>query len=320
MPRTVVSFRSIEHVEDSFGAVTVRQVPKRRYDTDELLTHIDGADGLFVHSENDYDAELIEQSPTLRVIAKPGSGIDNIDLETATDHGVAVLHTPGMNAVAVAEFTVGALLAHVRRIPDASDHLERGGWRSPDWWGRELRGKTVGIVGLGSAGLETAKRLQPFCSNLLAYDPYTSDDRFATVNAERVSLEALLSKSDVVSVHVRLTPETRGMIGRTELEKMRSDAVLINTARGAVVDRDALLQELRTDGIGGAVIDVFDEEPPSADDRLVQCDSVLTTPHLAGATYETRTQMLAVTAKNLVDYLSGVSVDERYVANPTVLE
>lgn len=320
MSHDILSTRSIDRVESAFDDVDVRLIEKQRYDPTDLREHVNGAEGLFVHSENEYDAELIRSAPNLKVIAKPGSGIDNIDIDAATEAGIIVLHTPGMNAVAVSEFTVGAILSHLRRIPDAQAHLEDGGWRSQDWWGTELRGKTVGIIGLGAAGSETATRLEPFCETLLAYDPYVSEEEAAAVGAELVSLDELLAASDAVSLHVRLTPETRGLIGADEFDAMRDSATLVNTSRGAVVDREALQDALEEDQIGGAVLDVFHEEPPSPDDPILGRSDTLTTPHLAGATVETRTMMLNVTAKNLVAVLEGRSVDDEYVANPDVFE
>jgi len=185
----IVSTQSIAWVDDAFDDVKTEVVAKKRYDTDELSEIVRDARGLFVHSENEFNATVIENAPNLEAIAKPGSGIDNIDIDAATEAGVVALYTPGMNAVAVAEFTVGATLSHLCGIPAAQDYLEAGGWRSPDWWGGELRGKTIGIVGLGAAESETAKRFRPFCEEILVYDPYVDDERLKEVGAERAELE-----------------------------------------------------------------------------------------------------------------------------------
>lgn len=319
MSHRILSTRSIDRVEGAFDGVDVEVAEKKRYTAAELVELVGDADGLFVHSENEFDADLIDRAPNLRAIAKPGSGIDNIDVEAATDAGVVVLHTPGMNAVAVSEFTVGAILAHYREIPAAEDHLETGGWRSQAWWGTELRGKTVGLVGLGATGFETAKRIAPFCEEILVHDPYVDDERIDAVGGSRRSKEALVAESDVVSLHVRLTPDTRGLIGEAELDAMGEDALLVNTARGAVVEEEPLIDAVESGSIGGAVLDVFHEEPPDPDHPLVGHPDVLATPHLAGATVETRTRMLNVTARNLVAVLDGEPVDQEYVANPETL-
>ena len=319
MMQKIVSFRSVDRIADAFAGVSLDVLLKARYRTDELVAHAQEADGLFVHSENDYTRSLFESVPTLRVIGRPGSGLDNIDLEAATDHNVVVVFTPGMNAVAVAEFVVGRLLSHIRTFETASTHLREGGWRSPDWWGTELRGKTVGIVGLGAAGLETARRLAPFGVEFVVADPYVSDDRIEEIGGTRVDRSELLAVSDVVSLHVRLTDETRHLIDAAALEQMKETAILVNTARGAVIDHDALVSALAARTIGGAILDVFPEEPPAPDDTIFDFDTVSLTPHLAGATVETRTEMLRTTAENMRRVLDGKTVDERFIANPDAL-
>lgn len=316
----VVSFRSVAQIEEEFGDMEVKTVPKQRYSQTELIEHASGADALFVHSENEYSAELVDRVPELKAVGKPGSGIDNIDVEAATDRGVAVLHTPGMNAVAVAEYTVGALVSFARRLSAAEEHLRDGGWRSEEWWGTELRGKTVGIVGLGAAGFETARRLEPFDVELLVTDPYVSEEQVDTVDADRVPLEELVSNADVVSLHVRLTDETEGMFGTEQFDALDDDAILVNTSRGSVIEYDALRNALATDTIGGAVLDVFHEEPPDPSDPVFEHENVLATPHVAGATTETRVRMLRTTAKNVRRVLHGEPVDDEHVANPSVLE
>ena len=320
MAQKIVSFRSVDRIASAFDEVDLDVVPKTKYSDAELIAHAEGADGLFVHSENDYTRSLFEAVPTLRVIGRPGSGLDNIDLDAATDHGVVVVYTPGMNAVAVAEFVVGRIISHIRTFDTASDHVRAGGWRSPDWWGTELRNKTVGIVGLGAAGFETATRLAPFDVDFLVADPYVDQARIDEIGGKRVERDELLSASDFVSLHVRLTEETRHMIDTAALDRMKETAILINTARGRVIDHDALVDALDADAIGGAVLDVYPTEPPEATDRIFDFETVSVTPHLAGATIETRTQMLKTTAQNMLQILAGDEVSAKYVANPGVLE
>ncbi|MFB6160141.1 MAG: hydroxyacid dehydrogenase [Haloferacaceae archaeon] len=316
----LLTLRGIEPVAETFADLDVVEVPKAKYTTDELVEHAEGAHALFVHSENTFDREFFERVPSVRVVGKPGSGIDNIDIEAATDHGVTVTHTPGMNAMAVGEYTVGMTIALQRNITTGEDHVRDGGWRSKAWWGTELVDKTVGVVGLGAAGSETAARFRPFCEELVAFDPYVDQERADEVGAELVGFEELLERSHVVSLHVRLNDETRGMIDADALDLMDEDAVLVNTSRGEVVERDALLDALREGAIGGAALDVFHEEPPSPDDELFDLDDVLATPHLAGASTETRLRMLRTTAEAVVDLLDGESIDEDLVANPETLD
>lgn len=320
MTAKIVSFRSVNAIADAFAAVDLTVVPKQKYTDDELIAHAKGASGLFVHSENQYTDALFESASELRVIGRPGSGLDNIDLDAATEHGVVVVYTPGMNAIAVAEFVVGRVISHIRNFQAADDHVRSGGWRSPDWWGTELRNKTVGVVGLGAAGIETAKRLEPFDVEFLVVDPYVDQARIDEIGGTRVELDELLAESDFVSLHVRLTEETTHMIDAAAFEQMKDTAVLINTARGRVIDHDALVKALKNKQIGGSVIDVYPSEPPSATDPIFDCETATVTPHLAGATVETRTQMLRTTAENMLAVLGEKEVDSQYIANPSVFE
>lgn len=316
----IVSFRPVHRVADVFEGYSVTEVDRGRYPERELVSRAEGADALFVHSENSYTRQVIEHLGSLQAIGKPGAGIEHIDVEAATEAGVAVLHTPGLNAPAVAEFAVGGLIAFARRMPDAMEHLRAGGWRGEEWWGTELRGKTVGLVGLGATGFETATRLAPFGVDLLVADPYVSDERVEAAGAERTPLPDLLDRADVLSLHVKLTEETRGLIGADELARLPEDAIVVNTSRGPVVDREALLAALENGTIQGAVLDVFHEEPPDAADPLLDRENVLVTPHIAAATEKTRVEMLRTTAENVVRVLEGEPVDGEYVANPEVVE
>ncbi len=320
MAAQIVSLRSVDRIADAFEDVELTVVPKQKYTDDELIAHAEGASGLFVHSENQYTSRLFAASPELRVIGRPGSGLDNIDLEAATENDVAVVFTPGMNAVAVAEFVVGRVISHIREFQAAAEHVRDGGWRSPDWWGTELRDKTVGIVGLGAAGYETAKRLEPFGVDVLVADPYVDHSRVVDVGGRLVDLDDLLAEADFVSLHVRLTEETTHMIDAAAFERMKDSATLINTARGRVVDHDALVEALKSHQIGGAVIDVYPSEPPAPTDPIFDCETASVTPHLAGATVETRTRMLRTTAENMLRVLDGETVDPQYVANPAVFD
>lgn len=316
----VVSFRPVHRVDDIFAEHSVTEIDRGRYPQQEVISRASGANALFVHSENSYTSQVIEALESLQVIGKPGAGIEHINVEAATEADVTVLHTPGLNAPAVAEFAVGGLIAFARRMPAAMEHLREGGWRGEEWWGVELRDKTVGLVGLGATGFETAQRLEPFGVDLLVADPYVSDERVEAAGAERASLPELLKRTDVLSLHVKLTEETRGLIGADELEQLPTDALLVNTSRGPVIDREALLDALRNDTIQGAVLDVFHNEPPDPTDPLLQQDNVLVTPHIAAATEKTRVEMLRTTAEKVVRVLDDRPVGEQYLANADVHE
>ncbi|ESS07467.1 MAG: lactate dehydrogenase related dehydrogenase [uncultured archaeon A07HB70] len=315
----LVAVRDVGPVAETFSDLDVVQVPKDRYTTAELASRSAGANALFVHSENEYGADLFDALPGLEVVGKPGSGIDNIDTAAATARGITVTHTPGLNADSVGEFAVGMLVSLLRKLGPSERHLRDGGWRSPEWWGRELRGETVGLLGLGATGTATAERLRPFGPDLLAHDPYVDTTHADAAGVEFVGFDELFERSSVLSVHVRLTDETRGAIDADALSRLGTDGVVLNTARAEVIDRDALYDALREDRLAGAALDVFHDEPPAPDDPVFDVANVLTTPHLAGAGRLTRVEMLETTADSVVRLLSDASVDERLVANPETL-
>lgn len=314
MPR-LVAFRDIDPVAETFADLEVVSVPKDGYTTDELIERAAGADALFVHSENEYGPAVFDALPDLRVVDKPGSGIDNIDVSAATARGIAVTHTPGMNADSVGEFAVGMLVSLLRKVGESDAHLRAGGWRSPEWWGRELRGETVGLLGLGATGTATAKRLRPFGPDLVAHNPYVDEAHAEELGVEVFYLDNLLNRSSVLSVHVRLTDETRGMVGADELARLGADGVLLNAARATVVEREALYDVLRSGDLAGAALDVFHDEPQSPDGPVFSFENVLATPHLAGAGRRTRVEMLETTADSVARLLAGDPVAERLVAN-----
>ncbi len=315
----LVAVRDVDPVAETFSDLDVVRVPKGRYTTAELIDRAAGATALFVHSENEYGATLFDALPDLRVVGKPGSGIDNVDVAAATERGIPVTHTPGMNADAVGEFAVGLLVSLLRKIGASERHLRAGGWRSHEWLSRELRDETVGLLGLGATGTATAERLRPFGPDLLAHDPQVDAARADAVGADLVRFDDLLERSSVLSVHVRLTDETRGLVDADALARLGTNGVVLNTARGAVIDRDALYDALRDDRLAGAALDVFHDEPPATDDPVFGFETVLTTPHLAGAGRKTRVEMLETTATSVVRLLAGDPVDERLVANPETL-
>ncbi len=229
---------------------------------------------------------LIEAAERLKVIAVLRGGTENVDVEFATRRGICVLNTPGRNARAVAECTLGMILAETRNIARAHGCLRNSQWRRsfPNSEAiPELCGKTVGLVGYGAVGRLVAGYLQAFGSRIMAYDPYCTDD---PAPAELVDLRTLMSESDVVSIHARLTPESHHLIGRKELSWMKPGAILVNTARSGLLDEEALVQALSRRQIMGAALDVFDTEPLPAEHPLLELDNVTITPHLAGSTID----------------------------------
>lgn len=275
---------------------------------DELIKQVKRVHGLVTLLTDRIDAEIINQAVNLEVISNVAVGYDNIDVEAATKKGIFVTNTPGVLDDATADLTFALILAIARRIPEADSFVRAGlwkGWHPNLFLGTDLKNKTLGIVGLGRIGTAVAQRAKCFKMNIVYYQPTRDLEKEKSLGAKYVSLEELLSLSDFVSLHVPLTKETRGMIGRKEINKMKKTAYLINTSRGPVIDEKALCEALAEGRIKGAALDVFDVEPISADNPLLKLKNVVLTPHIGSATLETRTSMAVLAAENMVSALKG---------------
>ncbi len=292
----------------------VADVDERHGPTPERLAAIIGDyDALVVRSETRVTAEVIAAGAArarLRIIARAGVGVDNIDVEAATRHGVAVVNSPTGNIAAAAEHTIALLLALARHIPEANAALREGRWERSRFVGSELRGKTLGIVGLGKVGAEVARRAGEggLGMRLLAADPYASPDTAAKLGAELIPLEELLPQADFVTVHTALTATTRGLLGAAELARMKPGARVINCARGGVIDEAALLAALESGQIGGAALDVFTKEPPQPDSAaraLIAHPRVVATPHLGASTEEAQVNVALDVAEQVAEVLRG---------------
>ena len=263
---------------------------------------------------------VLAASPALELFCVSRGGPVNVDLQAATRHGVAVTFAPGRNASATAEHTVGMMLAAMRRIPSHDAELRGGAWRSDhyryDEVGPELDGSTVGLVGYGAIGRRVAAMLAGFGARVLVHEPYV-DTATLGPHAARAGLEELLGRSDVLSLHARATPETKHMIGADQLAALPRGAVLVNCARGALLDYDAACDALDTGQLFGAAFDVFDEEPLAGDARLLGTPHVVMTPHLAGASRQTAQKAASIVAADVRRHLAGDPLE--HCANPEVL-
>lgn len=267
-----------------------------------------------------FTADVIKNAPKLRLISVCRGGPVNVDLAAATEAGVTVSYAPGRNAAAAAEFAVGLMLAALRRIPAADAELKKGVWRG-DYYayenaGLELDGSVVGLVGYGAIGAIVARVLRAFGAQVLVADPYTDPAKAAADGVELVELEDLLRRSSVVSLHARLTPETRNLLNGDNLRLLPEGAVLVNSARGGLLDYAPLPELLESGRLGALALDVYDIEPPPADWPLHQAPNVITTPHLAGATRQTAHRAAAISAGEAARFLRGEQL--RFVANPEV--
>jgi D-3-phosphoglycerate dehydrogenase len=278
-------------------------------DRSALFTELATADAILVRSATKMDAEAISAAPQLKVIARAGVGLDNVDIKAATAAGVMVVNAPTSNIISAAELTVGHILSLARHIPAASGALANGQWKRSKYTGVELYEKTIGIIGLGRIGALITARMQAFGTNVIAYDPYITSARAQQLGVTPVTLDELLAQSDFVTIHMPKTPETTGMIGEAQLKLMKPTAFVVNVARGGLVDEVALHAALVAGTIAGAGLDVFVSEPPT-NSPLLGLDNIITTPHLGASTDEAQEKAGVSVAKSVRLALSGELVPD----------
>ena len=271
---------------------------------EQLLNVIPAYHGIVVRSETQVSADVLEAGELLQVVGRAGVGVDNIDLEAATRQGIAVVNAPTGNTFAAAEHTIALLMALSRNVPQADASLKQGEWRRSQFMGIEVRGKILGIIGLGRVGSEVARRALGLDMRVLAFDPYVTADRAARLGIELASFEEVLEVSDFITLHTPLTASTNQLIGEQELSRMKQGARLLNVARGGLIDETALLQAIESGQISGAGIDVFTQEP--ADQiPLVKSPKVISTPHLGASTVEAQAEVALEVAEQVVTVLQG---------------
>src|SRR2546426_4202975 len=270
---------------------------------DTLVGELADADALIVRSATKVDADLVERASRLRVVGRAGVGVDNIDLDAATRRGVLVMSTPGGNSVSVAEHTFALLLALARQVPRLDKAIHEGRWEKSTAAGTEVRGKTLGLIGLGRIGSEVAVRAEAFDMRVLAYDPFISEAAAREVSVELVPLDILLAQSDFVSLHTALSPATQNLINSSTISKMKKGARVINAARGELIDETALADALKSGQLAGAAVDVFAEEPPK-NSPLIGLSNLIATPHVAGSTAEAQEEVGTQVAVEIKDYLA----------------
>jgi D-3-phosphoglycerate dehydrogenase len=292
--------------------VDVRLRPSK----EELLELIRGYDALVVRSETKVTKEVIEAGERLQVIGRAGMGVDNIDLETATHRGVVVVNAPLGNTISAAEHTIALMLALARNLPEAHASLRAGRWERQKFVGIELRGKTLGLIGLGQVGSEVARRARAMEMRVVAADPYVPPERAQGLGVDMVSLDELLQQADFISLHVSLTPSTRDLLGNDQLRKVKPGVRIINTARGELIDENALVRALDDSRVGGAAIDVFREEPPG-ESPLLTHDKVIVTPHLGASTAEAQERVALDEAEQVLAVLRGEPA--RYAVNAPLI-
>lgn len=278
-------------------------------DRPALLAALSDAHAVLVRSATKIDAEAIAAAPSLKVVARAGVGLDNVDIKAATTAGVMVVNAPTSNIISAAELTVGHILSLARHIPAAHASLAAGAWKRSSYTGVELYEKTVGIIGLGRIGALITQRLQAFGVQVIAYDPYVTTARAQQLGVELVSLDDLLKRSDFITIHMPKTPETVGMLSDDQFALMKPTAFVVNVARGGLIDEDALHRALTANTIAGAGLDVFVSEPPK-DSPLVSLPNVVVTPHLGASTDEAQEKAGVSVAKSVRLALGGELVPD----------
>jgi D-3-phosphoglycerate dehydrogenase len=278
-------------------------------DRDALLTALKDADAVLIRSATQINAEAIAAAPRLKVVARAGVGLDNVEVPAATARGVMVVNAPTSNIVSTAEQAVALLLAVARNTASASGALKNGEWKRSKYTGTEVHGKTVGIIGLGRVGVLFAQRMAAFGTRLIAYDPYVQPARAATLGVRLVGLEELLRESDFISIHTTKTPETVGLIGAKELSLVKPGVRIVNAARGGLIDEQALAEALAEGRVAGAGIDVFAKEPCTSS-PLFGFDNVVVTPHLGASTHEAQDKAGLAVARSVKLALQGEFVPD----------
>ncbi|NJE43265.1 hydroxyacid dehydrogenase [Thermococcus sp. GR6] len=291
--------KAIEVLKNAGFEVVCEEYP----DEDKLIELAKDVEAIIVRSKPKVTRKVIEAAPKLKVIGRAGVGLDNIDLEAAKERGIKVVNSPAASSRSVAELVVALMFAVARKIAFADRKMREGVWAKKQCMGIELEGKTIGIVGFGRIGYNVAKLAKALGMNVLLYDPYPDEERAKEVGGKFVSLEELLKESDVVTLHVPLIDATYHMINEERLKLMKPTAILINAARGAVIDTEALVKALEEGWIAGAGLDVFEEEPLPEGHPLTKFDNVVLTPHIGASTVEAQMRAGVQVAEQIVEIL-----------------
>jgi D-3-phosphoglycerate dehydrogenase len=270
----------------------------------ELINKISDADALIVRSQTRVSAGVIIAARKLRVIGRAGVGVDNVDVDAATQHGIVVLNTPGSNSLSAAEHTISLMMALARNIPQAHASMRAGQWDRKSFQGVELFEKTLGVIGMGRIGTEVARRAVGLGMRVIAFDPLLAHGRAAALQVEPVDLPTLYAQSDFITIHIPLTNETRGMIGKKQFAQMKRGVRLVNCARGGIINEQDLADAIKSGQVAGAALDVFEQEPPPVDFPLRQLDAVVMTPHLGAATAEAQERVGIEIAQAVFDFLT----------------
>lgn len=309
MPKVLIADKLSERAVEVFRAQGIETDVAVGLKPDELIKRIGAYDGLAVRSATKVTADVIAAGQALKVIGRAGIGVDNIDLEAATQRGIVVMNTPGGNSVTTAEHTIAMLFALARQIPAANSSTHAGKWEKSRFMGVELTGKTLGVIGCGNIGAIVAERALGLRMRVIAYDPFLSAERARDLGVEKVEFDSLLTRADVITLHVPMTDQTRGIIDAAALAKAKPGVRIINCARGGLVVEEDLKAAIESGQVAGAALDVFVHEP-AHDNPLFGMDQVVATPHLGASTAEAQEKVAVQVAEQMADYLlTGATVN-----------
>ena len=298
-----VSKKGIDILAEDFEVVVKDKLP-----AEELLAIIPEFDAIIVRSASKVTAEVIAAAKNLKIIGRAGVGVDNIDVAAATARGIIVINSPGGNTIAATEHTMAMMLAMSRNIPIANETLQKGEWNRKKYVGVELRGKTLGVIGMGRIGSGVAKRALAFDMNVIGYDPYINEERAQAMGVTIGTLEDVITKADFITVHMPLTPDTKGMLNKDNMKRMKKGVRLVNCARGGIIDEQDLADAVKAGIVAGAAIDVFTSEPIPADHPLIGLPGVVLTPHLGASTVEAQIGVSVDVAQGIKAALHGEPV------------
>ena len=299
-----ISPKGIELLQKDFEVVVKDKLP-----AEELLEIIPDFDALIVRSASKVTAEVIARAEKLKIIGRAGVGVDNIDIPAATAKGIIVINSPGGNTIAATEHTMAMMLAMSRNIPIANETMHKGEWNRKKYVGVELRGKTLGVIGMGRIGSGVAKRAMAFDMNVLAYDPYINEERAKALGVKIATFDEVIENSDFITVHMPLTKDTKGMIAMEQMKKMKPGVRLVNCARGGIIDEADLAEALKQGIVAAAAIDVYTSEPPAEKGNpLLEAPNIVLTPHLGASTVEAQIGVSVDVAKGIIAALHGEPV------------
>lgn len=314
------SEHSIEFLKENVAQVTVgahSSKPHEGFTEEQLIQLGNENDAFIVLTREKLTRKVLENSKRLKLICKSGSGVDNIDVAAASELGILVTNAP-VHGASVAEHAIALMLAVYKKIPQNERYIRKGGWRDDTSSGHDIGGKTIGLLGFGNIARQVAKRLQGWDAKLVAYDPYVTQEQADALGVEMLSLEDILRVSDILSFHMPLNDQTRHMISTPQFEMMKDGVVIVNTARGGVIEEAALVAALRSGKVAGAGLDNHEKEPLDLDDPLLTFDNVIVSPHIGGMSFEALQRIATQAAVNCVDALSGKR--PQFVFNPAIYD